>query len=80
VLNFATPRFARGFYSPFIYNETRERGLEHNERLEFLGDAVVELVVTNFLYKKYPQANEGELTSYRAALVNAITLGNLGID
>ena len=38
-------------------NETRERGLDHNERLEFLGDAGVELVVTNFLYKKYPQAN-----------------------
>ena len=61
-------------------NETRERGLDHNERLEFLGDAVVELSVTNFLYKKYPQANEGDLTSYRAALVNAVTLGNLGID
>ena len=61
-------------------NETRERGLDHNERLEFLGDAVVELVVTNFLYKKYKDANEGDLTSYRAALVNAVTLGNLAID
>lgn len=61
-------------------NETRERGLDHNERLEFLGDAVVELSVTDFLYKKYPKSNEGELTSYRAALVNAVTLGNLGID
>ncbi|MEK7538775.1 MAG: ribonuclease III [Patescibacteria group bacterium] len=60
-------------------NETRERGLDHNERLEFLGDAVVELVVTDFLYKKYPQSNEGELTSYRAALVNAVTLGDLAI-
>lgn len=61
-------------------NETREKGLAHNERLEFLGDAVVELSVTDFLYKKYPQANEGDLTSYRAALVNAVTLGNLAID
>lgn len=61
-------------------NETREHGLDHNERLEFLGDAVVELVVTNYLYKKYPRANEGDLTSYRAALVNAVTLGNLAID
>ena len=60
-------------------NETRERGLDHNERLEFLGDAVVELVVPDFLYKKYPQSNEGELTSYRAALVNAVTLGDLAI-
>ncbi len=61
-------------------NETRERGISHNERLEFLGDAVVELSVTDFLYKKYPESNEGDLTSYRAALVNAVTLGNLGID
>lgn len=61
-------------------NETREKGLDHNERLEFLGDAVVELSVTDYLYKKYPKSNEGELTSYRAALVNAVTLGNLGID
>lgn len=61
-------------------NETRERGLSHNERLEFLGDAVVELSVTDFLYKKYPNATEGDLTSYRAALVNAVTLGNLAID
>ncbi len=60
-------------------NETRERELSHNERLEFLGDAVVELSVTDFLYKKYPKANEGDLTSYRAALVNAVTLGDLGI-
>ncbi|KKS28018.1 MAG: Ribonuclease 3 [Parcubacteria group bacterium GW2011_GWC1_42_11] len=61
-------------------NETREKGLSHNERLEFLGDAVVELSVTDFLYKKYPNATEGDLTSYRAALVNAVTLGNLAID
>jgi ribonuclease-3 len=61
-------------------NETRERGLDHNERLEFLGDAVVELAVTDFLYKKYPHATEGDLTSYRAALVNAVTLGDLGVE
>lgn len=60
-------------------NETREKGLAHNERLEFLGDAVVELSVTDFLYKKYPDATEGELTSYRAALVNAVILGDLAI-
>ncbi|MDD5152415.1 MAG: ribonuclease III [Candidatus Pacebacteria bacterium] len=61
-------------------NETRERNLSHNERLEFLGDAVVELSVTNFLYKKYKDATEGDLTSYRAALVNAVTLGGLAIE
>jgi ribonuclease-3 len=51
-------------------NENRGVQTSHNERLEFLGDAVLELVVTDFLYKKYPDATEGDLTSFRAALVN----------
>ena len=55
-------------------NEHRESGLEHNERLEFLGDAVLELVVTDFLYEKFPDRTEGDLTAYRAALVNTNTL------
>ena len=55
-------------------NEHREATQEHNERLEFLGDAVLELVVTDFLYKKYPEKPEGELTAVRAALVNTISL------
>lgn len=58
-------------------NENTKSGLEHNERLEFLGDAVLELVVTEYLYAKYSHHNEGDLTAYRSALVNAITLGNL---
>lgn len=56
-------------------NEHPEIKISHNERLEFLGDAVLELVVTEYLLKKYPQNSEGELTSWRAALVNAKTLG-----
>lgn len=58
-------------------NENRDIKLEHNERLEFLGDAVLELVVTDFLYKKYADKAEGELTVFRAALVNAITLSDV---
>lgn len=54
-------------------NENRSSGLEHNERLEFLGDAVLELVITDYLYKRFPEMNEGELTSLRSALVNADT-------
>lgn len=65
-------------------NEVRGTNLEHNERLEFLGDAVLELVTTEFLYSKYPEKNEGELTAYRASLVNtdslAQTAQELGID
>jgi ribonuclease-3 len=55
-------------------NENRGSGLEHNERLEFLGDAVLELVVTSFLYKKYPTKPEGQLTAYRSAIVNTVSL------
>jgi|ERR1035437_8961051 ribonuclease-3 len=58
-------------------NENKVMGLEHNERLEFLGDAVLELVITYFLYKKYPHKNEGELTSFRAALVNTVSLSRV---
>lgn len=61
-------------------NENPHTGLLHNERLEFLGDAVLELVVTKFLYLKYPHQNEGDLTAYRSALVNAITLGEVASD
>lgn len=61
-------------------NENPALKLEHNERLEFLGDAVLELAVTEYLYKKYPRKNEGEMTSLRAALVNAITLSSVAKD
>jgi ribonuclease-3 len=44
-------------------NENLDFGLEHNERLEFLGDAVMELIVTENLYKKYPEKAEGEVTN-----------------
>lgn len=50
-------------------NENKGLGLSHNERLEFLGDAVLELVITDFLYKKYPETKEGILTAYRSSLV-----------
>ncbi len=55
-------------------NEHREYAGSHNERLEFLGDAVIELATTDFLFKKFPTKSEGELTSYRAALVNTVSL------
>ncbi len=67
----------QAFIHRSFINENPRSGLEHNERLEFLGDAVLELVVTEFLYTKYPHHNEGDLTSYRSALVNAVTLGSV---
>ncbi|HEY4478288.1 MAG TPA: ribonuclease III [Candidatus Paceibacterota bacterium] len=58
-------------------NENKNAGLEHNERLEFLGDAVLELAVTSFLFHKFPNKNEGDLTAYRSALVNTNSLGRV---
>ncbi|HEY4503892.1 MAG TPA: ribonuclease III [Candidatus Paceibacterota bacterium] len=58
-------------------NENKSANLEHNERLEFLGDAVLELVITSYLYRKYPDKHEGELTSYRSALVNTQSLSRV---
>ncbi len=58
-------------------NENPAASLSHNERLEFLGDAVLELVVTDFLYRKYPKYTEGELTAIRSALVNAIIISEV---
>ncbi len=55
-------------------NENKTLAMEHNERLEFLGDAVLELVVTSFLFRKYPKKDEGELTAYRSAIVNTVSL------
>lgn len=57
-------------------NEHRNATWDHNERLEFLGDAVLELVTTNFLFFKYKEKPEGELTAIRAALVNTHSLSN----
>jgi len=52
-------------------NENPKFGIFHNERLEFLGDAILEKIITEYLYINYPNKPEGELTSWRAALVNA---------
>lgn len=61
-------------------NENPEAELKNNERLEFLGDAVIELIVTEELFKKYPKKSEGELTNWRAALVNAKMLSEIARD
>jgi len=61
-------------------NENTGLKLSHNERLEFLGDAVLELVSTDFLYRKYVDKDEGELTAYRSALVNANIIGEVALS
>lgn len=60
-------------------NENNGSKLSHNERLEFLGDAVLELIVTDYLYNKYPDQDEGDLTAYRSSLVNAVIIGEVAL-
>ncbi len=60
-----------------ILNEKKNKALKHNERLEFLGDAVLELIVSEYLFYKYPDRPEGELTSFRAAVVNTSSLADV---
>ncbi len=77
-LNFKNKDLLREAFTHRSYiNESKRNDLTHNERLEFLGDAVLELVVTDYLFKKYLDRTEGDLTSYRSALVNAVTLGEV---
>ncbi len=80
-LNFKDKRLLmQAFVHRSYLNENPNIGMEHNERLEFLGDAVLELAVTDYLYKKYPNEDEGVLTSYRAALVNANIISDIARD
>lgn len=58
-------------------NENKDVTHDHNERLEFLGDAVLELVVTDYLFRTYTGKAEGELTAIRAALVNTNMLSSI---
>ena len=62
-------------HSSFV-NEAAQQAVEDNERLEFLGDAVLSMVVADQLYARYPNAREGELTTMRAALVRRETLAD----
>jgi ribonuclease-3 len=71
--NLLTQAFVHRSYS----NENPDFELSDNERLEFLGDAILEKVVTIYLYLKYPDKSEGILTSWRSALVNAKMLAKI---
>ncbi|HTH93214.1 MAG TPA: ribonuclease III [Candidatus Paceibacterota bacterium] len=70
----------RAFTHRSFINENPRSGLEHNERFEFLGDAVIELIVTDYLFRNFPTHNEGELTAFRSALVNAVIMGEVAAE
>jgi ribonuclease-3 len=58
----------------------RSRGGEDNERLEFLGDAVISMVTAEILYQKFPKATEGDLSRFRSSLVNRDALADLALQ
>lgn len=68
--------YEQAFVHRSFINENPKFKLGHNERLEFLGDSVLELIVTDDLYAKYPDHSEGDLTAYRSALVNTVSIGD----
>jgi ribonuclease III len=74
------PLLRQAFTHASYRNEHKRPSLEDNERLEFLGDAVLELVVSEFLYKTKPTMPEGELTRMRAAIVCEPTLVRFARD
>lgn len=79
-IKFKEPKYlVQAFVHRSYLNEHHNFIIGHNERLEFLGDAVLELIVTEFLFKEYGNP-EGELTNWRAALVNAKILASIAYE
>ena len=80
-LNLRDPEAIRqAFVHSSYYNENPHAASGHNERLEFLGDAVIGLVVSRLLYERYPDHDEGFLTARRASLVNRDALAALALE
>lgn len=67
---------AEAFTHSSYVNENRGRELQYNERIEFLGDAVLELIVSNYLFRKYPNMPEGKLTKLRSSIVREDSLAS----
>ena len=62
------------------HNENPTKSKGHNERLEFLGDAVIDLVLSDYLMKRFPEMNEGNLSKIRASLVNEASLAAIALE
>jgi ribonuclease-3 len=78
-ITFHDPKLLEQAFTHSSYvNENKQA--KHNERLEFLGDAVLELAVTEYLYEHYPSRSEGELTKLRASIVCEPSLNKLAVQ
>lgn len=80
-IKFRNPKILKeSFVHRSFINENRSLDLSHNERLEFLGDATLELVVSEYLFRQKPPLEEGEMTKLKGALVNNKALGQIFCD
>ena len=70
--------YKQAFLHKSIIQNNQLQSFESNERLEFLGDAVLDSVISNYIYHKFPKQDEGYLTKLRSKLVSRQTLNNLG--
>lgn len=70
----------RALTHPSYLNENPRQGLEDNQRLEFLGDAILDFISSEWLYHRFPEATEGRLTRLRSALVRTEALSSLAIE
>jgi ribonuclease-3 len=70
----------KAFIHKSYINENRNKGIKHNERLEFLGDSVLELAATHHLFHKYKDQDEGQMTAFRSALVKGKHLAEVSAD
>lgn len=71
--------YKQAFLHKSLIQNTELQSFESNERLEFLGDAVLDSVISHYLYQKFPKKDEGYLTKLRSRLVSRQTLNNLGL-
>jgi ribonuclease-3 len=71
--------YKQAFLHKSVLHNTTLQSFESNERLEFLGDAVLDSVISHFLYYKFPKKDEGYLTKLRSRLVSRQTLNNLAL-
>lgn len=71
--------YKQAFLHKSIIQNNQLESFESNERLEFLGDAVLDSVISNYIYHKFPKQDEGYLTKLRSRLVSRQTLNNLGV-
>jgi ribonuclease-3 len=76
-IDFKNPALLENAFIHRSYLNEAKGDIQHNERLEFLGDAVLELIVTEYLYQKFPTKPEGEMTALRSALVKGETLAEI---